>query len=345
MQNLIFFAYYLFAAVITTVLLAAFFGPWLAVFLKIFEMARKKPFFGLLSRQIQLCNLWFCSLAATLVLTVLASGYYRLCKALPKLDDLTPEQLKSLQEAGVAMPPEPAQMALLAGYFILLALLLLLGRLAWPKLRGRNLPQLTLALLIAICGSAAFAMTFATLLQTPQILNVQLLFSIFSWSWSLYPFGMPSLGNSILMAGKMLAGGMGIAANAGLCVLLLRRAKDDYGRDYYNFAAKHLARWLATASVITGLCGLGMMFVLQNFVAATPFELKGTEVWIGLVLYACCAIFWVAILRSPTPLRHKAGIWVSLAALVFAMLGHLLFLGSFYFESGVISGMVQMLPK
>lgn len=43
-----------------------------------------------------------------------------------------------------------------------------------------------------------------------------------------------------------------LSAGFGLCYLLLRREKDDWGRDYYRFAAPFLAKWL----LITAMCCL-----------------------------------------------------------------------------------------
>lgn len=99
-----------------------------------------------------------------------------------------------------------------------------------------------------------------------------------------------------------------IAAAAGLscAYLVLRRNKDDFGRDYYNFSLKLAARW-ATIPMIGFIGCQAWLFVVlpDNFktmVMETPLGL----VWgAGTGLALICTILWLLIARSQTPLQMK----------------------------------------
>ena len=69
---------------------------------------------------------------------------------------------------------------------------------------------------------------------------------------------------------------LSLAAGLGLCYLVARRSKDDWGRDYYRFAAPFLAKW----HILTGLCALGLL------------------VWLGLGLTTTMNLFLPQILYS-----------------------------------------------
>jgi len=99
-----------------------------------------------------------------------------------------------------------------------------------------------------------------------------------------------------------------IVAAAGLsCAwLIMRRNKDDFGRDYYNFSFPLAARW-AFIPMIGFLACQGWLFTvlpetMKTMVTGTPLGI----VWaIGAGLSLLCAIIWLLIARSQTPLRLK----------------------------------------
>jgi heme/copper-type cytochrome/quinol oxidase subunit 2 len=99
-----------------------------------------------------------------------------------------------------------------------------------------------------------------------------------------------------------------IVAAAGLsCAwLVMRRNKDDFGRDYYNFSLPLAARW-AFIPMIGFLVCQGWLFIvlpetIKAMVTGTPLGI----VWaVGAGLSLLCAIIWLLIARSQTPLRLK----------------------------------------
>ena len=323
---------YAFAAFVLAVSLTALFGPWLAFFFKALEICGKKPFMGLLCRQAGRMNLWFGSLFAVLVLSSLFQGFFRLKGALPP-----PELMDGAAKAGVIMPPDAASMALMAGAFVLYIFLLAAAHFSWKALRARPALQAALLFLGAACGCAALALAFNIAAGRPQILNTYYYISIFTWTGAMYPFGTPTEASSALMLLKFLSGGLGVATAMCMCCSLIFRKRDDFGRDYYNFAIRQLSRWALGSTVITLASGLGMALILRSLIAA-HFDLGLTDAALGALIYASCCIFWWAIMRSLTPLRHKAGIWMSMIALLVAMLGHLIFVRNFFVATGMITG-------
>lgn len=327
---------YTFAALVLLICLVALFGPWLTLAIKGLELFSKKAFLGQLCRQSTRLNLWFGSLFSALVLGALFSGYFRLKGSLPP-----PEMLQGAVEAGVVLPPPPIHMALLAAYFLLFVFLLALSSFSWTKLRGRPALQFILLALAAVAGSAALVVAFFTVVERPQLLNTYYYLSIFTWTAAMYPFGVPTALSSVLMICKFVSGGLGLVVAMTMCGLLIFRGRDDFGRDYYNFAIRHLSRWGLVCTVLTLLSGLGMMFLLQNIIGSR-FDLGNSDILLTSLICASCAVFYFSAMRSPTPIRHKAGIWISLLALLVAMLGHLIYVRSFFIATGMMAGLLPV---
>ena len=96
-----------------------------------------------------------------------------------------------------------------------------------------------------------------------------------------------------------------LSAVLGSLYLLIRRNRDDFGRDYYKFALPVCAKWalfpfvavLATCAWIAALA-----YPTVDVMGATPLlaaiGIRGTS----LIL---CVIIWVVIMRTATPLRFK----------------------------------------
>lgn len=111
---------------------------------------------------------------------------------------------------------------------------------------------------------------------------------------------------SLPMTVMFAIGIMAAAAGLSCAYLVIRRNKDDFGRDYYNFSLKLAARW-AALPMIGFLACQGWLFAVlpQNFktmVMETPLGI----VWaVGAGLGLICTIIWIVIARSETPLRLK----------------------------------------
>ena len=96
------------------------------------------------------------------------------------------------------------------------------------------------------------------------------------------------------------------AAALGCAYLVLRRNKDDFGRDYYNFSLPLAARW-AIIPMLGFLACQGWLFAVlpdafRTMTTGTPLGL----VWLAaVVLGAACAVLWLLVARSKSPLRLK----------------------------------------
>ncbi len=120
----------------------------------------------------------------------------------------------------------------------------------------------------------------------------------------------------------LVGNGVGAAGVLGMGYLVLRRNKDDFGRDYYRFALARAARW-------------GLVLLLPVLIAAAWLGFRGVT-WtpvltasLAVVAIAVLALLWLSarVMRSRHPLRLKGEIiaacllvWILDAALVYAVL-------------------------
>lgn len=108
-----------------------------------------------------------------------------------------------------------------------------------------------------------------------------------------------------------------LAAGAGLCYLLLRRNADDWGRDYYRFAAPFLAKWHA-------VFGLVVLVVLVWLYASLKgvFNLHLPQIsYAGIAAVACLGLsasLALLVGTSENPMRLK----VSMVATAVLSLAH-----------------------
>ncbi|MBG3877180.1 hypothetical protein FVW20_09180 [Desulfovibrio oxamicus] len=122
----------------------------------------------------------------------------------------------------------------------------------------------------------------------------------------------PVLGQSAFVAA-------GAAGALCLAWLLTRRDKDDFGRDYYNYALGVSARWALGGT----LCALPVgVYVLYRAATLTSPDLTALPPLLPLVgtlvlPLAACGL-WGTVIRSATPLRHKVGIVTALMLLMVA---------------------------
>lgn len=104
-----------------------------------------------------------------------------------------------------------------------------------------------------------------------------------------------------------------LAAGLGLCYLLIRRNRDDWGRDYYRYAAPFLSRWFLVGAVLT----LGMM-VWMFLSLKGIFNLYLPQIFYAALASAACLalamILAACIAGSENPMRLKVSM-IGLAVL------------------------------
>lgn len=107
---------------------------------------------------------------------------------------------------------------------------------------------------------------------------------------------------------------LAMPAAFGCVWLLLRRKKDDYGRDHYNIVLPWCAGWARNAWGIIWLLllvasGLETYRLLQGSILKTG---DAVTAGIRVLLWLVPVLLWTMTTRSETPLRHKVGLSISL---------------------------------
>jgi hypothetical protein len=202
-------------------------------------------------------------------------------------------------------------LALFAAFF-LLQLAALLG---WKSLRQTAFLQLLLLALTALAALGAVILLFSSLLSRPDGAGLDLAqaaarYSLFNVDYSA----------AWAFAGSLGLIGLTLAAVWSACWLLLRRNRDDFGRDYYNFAVGRGCALAFTAGASSLLVYAALLVLAQSgcFSAALPtgelsFAPRVPLAPLAVIaLHVVCCILWFSAARSASPLRHKAALWLSL---------------------------------
>jgi len=111
-----------------------------------------------------------------------------------------------------------------------------------------------------------------------------------------------------------------LAAGLGLCYLVLRRDKDDWGRDYYRFAVPFLGKWHAACGLIS------LTFLVWLFLSLKSiFNLYLPQIfYAGMASAACLALAMALSLfvsTSENPMRLKGSMFsIAMLSLLHASL-------------------------
>ncbi|WP_320005795.1 hypothetical protein [Maridesulfovibrio sp.] len=285
--------------------LAAIGAPVMAVILEVTAKARKKVFYDKLAQQVMAMTL----VLYLLFILCLGSAAAFFCRQIPWLKDW------------FINPASPMMM-----FYITLGIALaglVPYKFSWKKLKKKKALHILLGSIGAIGGIATIHVAtvimqkFFTLQMqgaTPVVPDIP-----FYTHFQTVP-GKAGL----CLAGIYLIMSMAFAASASGLYLVLRRNKDDFGRDYYKFSLPVVSRWAllptlaqsaASAGVIYYICGLNITPLYSNIPVAISF---GVSLLLTLI---CCAI-WIVAMRSETPMRHKIGLGLTplLAVLAHATL-------------------------
>ncbi len=96
-----------------------------------------------------------------------------------------------------------------------------------------------------------------------------------------------------------------LSAVLGLVYLLMRRNRDDFGRDYYKYALPVCARWaLYPFAATLLLCGWVYVLITPALAFTTSLSLMASTALAALSLLLA-ALCWLGIMRSANPLRLK----------------------------------------
>ncbi|MDR1241675.1 MAG: hypothetical protein LBM00_02665 [Deltaproteobacteria bacterium] len=248
------------------------FCPLLALLAKTAEITRKKTLYNNFARQTAQAGL-IAALPTVLAVSVLCviygyiSGWHNFMSDWDNVFNLTPEFALRLSIAAFAA-------------FLLLQSFILLF---WQKQRKKHLAQfLTLAAAASAACLAPLSALYA-LSGSDEPAAGKIAIKLAS-----LPYGQSV---SILFACIALA-----ASWIGFWILI-RRNKNDFGRDYYNFALRRCA-W--TAFIPALICAVALILHTSGSPLAPAV----------FALQALCCVLWFRAARSAAPLRHKAAFWL-----------------------------------
>lgn len=119
------------------------------------------------------------------------------------------------------------------------------------------------------------------------------------------------------------------AGSSGGLYLVMRRNKDNFGRDYYKFALPVISKWALFPMVIQ-ILSIG--FLISYFITPslqTLTQNTGMLVTVGgaALLYIICCAIWIVAWKSATPMRHKIGL--SAAPILIILAHSLVMAGAF----------------
>ncbi|MDR1125159.1 MAG: hypothetical protein LBM64_03740 [Deltaproteobacteria bacterium] len=270
------------------------FCPLLALWARLAEASSRRVFYNNLARQI--CQ---AALAAA-VPTLLGLG-----------------ALAAWQLSKGAAAPFAANISALPGLALFAAffLLQLAALLSWKNLRQAAPLQLLLLALTALAALGAVVLLFSSLLSPLcgaglDLAQAAARYSLFNVDYSA----------AWAFAGSLGLIGLTLAAVWSVCWLFFRRNRDDFGRDYYNFAAGRGCALAFTAGAASLLAYAALLVLAQPgcFSAALPAGELSFAPLVPLAplaviaLHVVCCILWFSAARAASPLRHKAALWLSL---------------------------------
>ncbi len=267
--------------------MAAFGSPVVAVLGEIAGKSKGKVFFDKYGQQTAAMGLVLLTLLIIIDGAAIGVAYTKFPQLFQKF--INPET--PLMNAFIAM-----------GAFVVLSLPYFL---TWKKMRNSKSLHLTIGMGAALAAIASVAIGVQSKLMiglTPEMAQEQAALGI----------------HSMIMPMAVMYTILIIVSAAALsCTyLVLRRNKDDFGRDYYNFALKLAARW-SVVPMIGFLACQGWLFAVlpetfKTMVMGTPLGL----VWAaGATLGLVCVIVWTLIARSEAPLRLKGLTFLAAALL------------------------------
>jgi len=209
----------------------------------------------------------------------------------------------------------PLPLAPLTAGLALTGLLALVYRAVWQALKHKRPVHAAIGVAATLAAWAqgylfvSFFRHFATIVSAPAEDPALFAAPSGSLTWMLLP-----LACCLTLA---LAG-----AIAGL-YLIARRNKDDFGRDYYNYALKLACKWALFASLPS--LALHSWFIIQIWPAARELPIASLLLWSENAASVClvlACLLWAVVLKAKNPLRLKflclcaaILIWLALTAM------------------------------
>lgn len=294
------------AAAMAALILAACFGPFLALAGEILSIRTKRGFYARAARQIAQMSLTLGILAAALAGGAMAWF--------------------TTQVPALLAPPYGIPLALTGGSIVAFLLMLAVFIKLRPTkgLAGKDHLAAGLA-----AGSFALFSLFCTtgvvrrLLHSPPEFDVTL-----PWATQLTLFfAIPSDSFFWPLLIESVPLGFALAASFATLWLVVIRDRQDYGRDYYAFAMPYCARWALGATPVAVLAGAFVFLESREIMLPELSHLPSPlldAASAALPLLAC--ILWIFVIRSAHPMRHKISVTLAFLFLMAGFAGQVLML-------------------
>ncbi len=106
-----------------------------------------------------------------------------------------------------------------------------------------------------------------------------------------------------------------MAGGFGAAWLVLRRGRDDFGRDYYNLMTPWCAAWARNSWFLVWLLLLvqgGLdLWLIWDETGSIPPDYPFRDLGMFMVLWFIPVLLWHIVVGSLTPLRHKLAIFIA----------------------------------
>lgn len=195
----------------------------------------------------------------------------------------------------------------------------------WNSLRKLKTLHWLIGFAAALCLSAALlfsGMLVRTLLHSgPPLTDKASLWELVLELFERIPATSmlwPMLGQSVLL-------GFGAIGALSMAWMIVMRKRDDFGRDYYNFALSYCAYWAIGGTL--GSLGMSVLSVYEGWRGMAPDLSQIPPGWlmaVAAVLPSLACLLWFLIIKSSTPMRHKFGVWLALLFLILSISAQIL---------------------
>lgn len=288
------------------VILAACFGPFLAMASERLSVTRKRAFYAKAAQQIGQMNVPL----AVAALALFAGG----------------AAYAAVLEPALLREPYFPPLAVTGGMAAASAAFTILYAALRPKKGGSGPLHMVTGFTAGCCGAASLFLATGLvrrLVHTPQEIDPALPLHVRLPDFFSIP--LDSLFWPLLAEAVPL--GFAFAAAFASVWLVLMRERQDFGRDYYAFALPYCARWAMTATLAATALGAFAFFRGREIMLPELSHLPSLLLDALSVLLPLLACFlWALICNSPNPMRHKISTVLALLLLMAGFAGQILML-------------------
>ncbi|XPV74941.1 MAG: hypothetical protein ACNI27_09895 [Desulfovibrio sp.] len=198
---------------------------------------------------------------------------------------------------------QQVELMIFGGAFSLMLIGATTYKFTWKKLRKKKDAHIPMGLLTTLTGLASLgaAAYIAISMRTSYIIAAGATKAMVTALQSVYvPFLVFLLAAALSSAGAM-----------SLIYLVLRRNKDDFGRDYYKFSLPLAARWSIYPTILVLIAQFWLVMTLPEAAKTIVMSGSGLILWgASMAITALCCGLWFPISKSETPLRFKGLVYL-----------------------------------